>query len=704
MSLKINSLTVKNFMSVGNATQAVNFDRSDLTLVLGENLDLGGDDTGARNGTGKTTIINALSYGLYGQALTNIKKDNLINKTNGKNMMVTVDFEVGGRQYRIERGRRPNVTKLYIDGQEQNGYLDDSQGDSRETQSDIDRLLGMSVDMFKHVVALNTYTEPFLSMRANDQRQVIEQLLGITILSEKADHLKNQIKTTKDMIQEEKIRIKAVQDANLRIAEQIDNLKKRQKLWQTKHDEDCAKIEKNLISLSEIDIDSEIANHRLLEQFNANKKLYDQLKSIETRQKLWEKKQLDDCDAIKLQIADLSSIDIDSEIAIHRDIADYDAKVKRRDEAKRWIASIDIANEKEEKTQAKLKKEIEDLKNHKCYACGSELHDDNQADILAAKETALQESVMQLLANHTQKNEHLETIALIGELTQPPKPYYKTLEEALNHRNTLENMNTTLENRMLEKSPFSEQIIELATELGDREYIAETQLGVLHYDTIEDALNHRNTLEQLANSLLNKQEESDPYAEQIVEMEQNAIQEITWDSINNFTQMQEHQEFLLKMLTNKDSFVRKKIIDQNLAYLNNRLGSYLSAIGLPHEVRFQNDLNVEITELGRDLDFDNLSRGERNRLILSLSWAFRDVWESLYQNINLLFIDELIDSGMDASGVENALHILKRMGRERNKTIFLVSHRDELAGRVNNILTVTKENGFTSYSSDIETV
>ena len=77
---KIKSLTVRNFMSVGNSTQAVDFDRRDLTLVLGENLDLGGDDSGARNGTGKTTIINALSYALYGNALTNIKKDNLINK------------------------------------------------------------------------------------------------------------------------------------------------------------------------------------------------------------------------------------------------------------------------------------------------------------------------------------------------------------------------------------------------------------------------------------------------------------------------------------------------------------------------------------------------------------------------------------------------------------------------------------------------
>ena len=66
---KIKDLTVKNFMSVGNSTQAVNFDRRDLTLVLGENLDLGGDDSGARNGTGKTTIINALSYALYGNEI-----------------------------------------------------------------------------------------------------------------------------------------------------------------------------------------------------------------------------------------------------------------------------------------------------------------------------------------------------------------------------------------------------------------------------------------------------------------------------------------------------------------------------------------------------------------------------------------------------------------------------------------------------------
>ena len=150
-------------MSVGNQTQAVDFDQEQLTLVLGANLDLGGDDSGSRNGTGKTTIINALSYAMYGQALTNIRKENLINATNGKNMLVTVEFNRDGVDYRIERGRKPNVLRFFVGDQEQKSAdVDEAQGDSRETQKHIEQLLDMSHTMFKHIVALNTYTEPFL--------------------------------------------------------------------------------------------------------------------------------------------------------------------------------------------------------------------------------------------------------------------------------------------------------------------------------------------------------------------------------------------------------------------------------------------------------------------------------------------------------------------------------------------------------------
>lgn len=574
-------------MSVGNASQAVNFDRRDLTLVLGENLDLGGDDSGARNGTGKTTIINALSYGLYGQALTNIKRDNLINKTNAKNMLVTVDFEVNGQDYRIERGRKSNVLKLYVNGQEQEGYADDSQGDSRETQHDIERLLGMKHDMFKHVLALNTYTEPFLSMRANDQRTIIEQLLGITILSEKAEALKNQIKDTKEAIASEEMRIKAVQDANKRIEEQIENLKRRQRLWKTKLEEDVVNLERGLM--------------------------------------------------------DLANVDIEFEIQAHKELAAYHDRVKKKTECDKWLRSLRADYAKEEKRYQKLAEEIEDLNNHTCYACGSTLHDANKGMILEGKAKQYADCQTQMLTLQEKSNEYQDQLDTIGTVGHAPK---------------------------------------------------------VIYDTLEKALDHRSTLEKLVEQLDRKRDEQDPYAEQIVDMEKSAIEQVTWDKINTLTQFKEHQEFLLKLLTNKDSFVRKRIIDQNLAYLNVRLGSYLQAIGLPHEVKFLNDLNVEITELGRELDFHNLSRGEMNRVVLSLSWAFRDVWESLYMPINLLFIDELMDNGFDMSGTEKTLAILKKISRERNKSIFLVSHKDELIGRVDNILRVVKTNGFTEYSED----
>jgi len=588
--LKIKTLTVKNFMSVGNATQGIDFDRQDLTLVLGENLDLGGDDSGARNGTGKTTIINALSYALYGNALTNIRKDNLINKTNNKNMLVTVDFEVNGNNYKIERGRKPNTMAFYVGDVEQE-ITDESQGDSRETQQEIERVLGLSHDMFKHIIGLNTYTEPFLSLKANDQRTIIEQLLGITLLSEKAEKLKELVKATKDAISQEEYRIKAVTDANKRIEEQIESLKRRQVLWQKKYDSDIEYLQKAFDELSHLDIEAELDSHRLLSEYNVKSKA----------------------------IAELNG----------------------------WINRCKLDETRELKEMDKLKADIASLENHTCHSCGQGFHDEKQEALLEKKRRDLQETALQALATSGQWVEHTGTLAELGELGPRPKVYY---------------------------------------------------------DKESDAFEHRGSMANILSQLTSKQNETDPYSEQIAEMQTQGLEHISFDTMNELNRVKEHQEFLAKLLTNKDSFIRKRIIDQNLSYLNARLGQYLDRIGLPHTVKFNNDLTVSITELGRDLDFDNLSRGERNRLILSLSWAFRDVWESLYKHINLLFIDELVDSGMDASGVENSLAILKKMSRENNKSIWLVSHKDELAGRVNNILTVVKENGFTTYNNDVELV
>jgi len=590
--IKIKNLTVRNFMSVGNQTQAIDFDKGQLTLVLGENLDLGGDDSGARNGTGKTTIINGLSYAIYGNALTNIKKDNLVNKINSKGMLCTVTFEKDGVEYHIERGRKPNLLKFSINGQEQElSDLDESQGDSRETQKAIEEVFGMTHEMFKHLVALNTYTEPFLSMKAADQRNIIEQLLGITLLSEKAEALKEETKKIKDAIATENTKIETIKASNDRIQQSIEALERKKKLWEDNKSTAISDLKKSIGHLEKIDISAEIAAH-----------------------KCWD---------------------------------EYNKKKAKKEAAEKWIANITADNQKQEKLIEKLKKEIDSLNDHKCYACGQDVHDSKQAEILSQKEEMLKEAALQILANQTQEEEHRATLLEIGEL---------------------------------EKCP------------------------VTQYDTIEEAYNHRNTVEGLQKDLVTKEAEQNPYDDQIEELKNSAVQEIDWNAINELTKLKDHQEFLYKLLTSKDSFVRKKIIDQNLAFLNQRLTYYLDKIGLPHTVEFQNDLSVIITQLGQDLDFDNLSRGERNRLILSMSWSFRDVWENLYRPINLLFIDELVDSGMDASGVENSIAVLKKMTRERDKNVFLISHRDDLTSRVNHVLKVIKENGFTSYSNDVEIV
>ncbi len=577
-------------MSVGNQTQAIDFQQKLLTLVLGENLDMGGDDAGSRNGTGKTTIVNALSYALYGEALTKIRKDNLVNKTNGKGMLVTITFEKEGKKYKVERGRKPNVMKYFIDDQEQE-LSDVSQGDSRKTQEDLNKMIGMTPRMFKHLVALNTYTQPFLSLHHSEQQDIIEQLLGIQLLSEKADILKTKIKRSKEDIAMETARLDGLKISNQKVEETIHSLQSKSSAWTTQNKVDKEKLGDSIKEIESLDIDKELESHQTLEQWN---KLNDEL------------------------------------LQLNKDKSNLEATIVQAD-----------------KTAQKLDKDLEKLhEKATCYACGQDLPKEK-----------IEEMQRKLEEEYAEANS-----------------YVMDLQETLDK---------------------TEQKINL---LGDLE-----QRPATYYDTIKEAYEHRQYVDTLKTALKNKEDESNPYLDQIDELQKQAIQEVNYDTVNTMQKLKEHEEFLYKLLTNKDSFIRKKIIDQNLTFLNNRLTHYLDQLGLPHLVTFKNDLSVEITQLGQDLDFDNLSRGERNRLILGMSFAFRDVWENLYQNINLLFLDELIDSGMDTAGVESALAILKKMSRERAKNIFLISHKDELIGRVNNVLRVVKENGFTQYANDVET-
>jgi DNA repair exonuclease SbcCD ATPase subunit len=589
--LTIKELTVKNFMSVGNQAQAINFADKSLVLVIGENMDLGGDDAGARNGTGKTTIINALSYVFFGEALTNIRRDNLVNKTNEKGMLVSVKFIKNGITYTIERGRKPQIFRFYANDIEQKTESNEAQGENRETQIEINKLMGMTHSMFKNIIALNTYTLPFLSTKAAEQREIIEQLLGITLLSQKADLLKEKQKATKQMLTEEKMKIDAKVNANEKIQESIESLQIRSNAWTKQKEEDIVSFKGAIAELEKVDSEIEIAKHKKLQKHN---EMQTALRSLQ------------------------------KEKAYHED-----------------------SLTKAESTVEKTVKDLEFAEAAKCPTCEQELHDDKHEHLVGKLKTNLTES-----KEYTEK------------LTSDLANIQKDIDV-----------------------------------IGDIGRIPDT-----YYDTIDEAYNHKGSLQDLKRQLDQTENKEDTYAEQIAEMTKSAIQKVDYEKANEMEDLHRHQDFLYKLLTAKDSFIRTRIIEQNLTYLNQRLAYFLGKVKLPHTVTFESDLSVRIEELGRELDFDNLSRGERNRLILSLSWAFRDVWESLYQQINLLFIDELIDAGMDISGVESSMAVLKDMSRTQKKNIFLISHKDELVSRVNSVLKVVKENGFTNYANDVDII
>jgi len=465
---------------------------------------------------------------------------------------------------------------------------DEAQGDNRVTQRELERALGLSHTMFKNIVALNTYSEPFLAMKAAEQRDLIEQLLGITQLSEKAEILKEQLRGTKDKIKEEEFRVEAIKEANSRIEKNITGLIKKSDQWIIDQETLVTDAAEAIITLESINVEDEIEKHKEL-------------------------------------------------IIIKEDQAQFDKLDTERKQFVRKIASRTISRDKDDEKLATLE-------DQRCYTCDQELQGD------------------------THKK-------LVDEAQASRTEFTKIIEET---EKLLEEKGAELAKIVVEATPDT------------------------FYDDIEDVYNHRSSLESLQTTLETESARENHFVDQIESLQKTGLQTIDYTTMNDLVSLRDHQDFLVRLLTSKDSFIRKKIINQNLAYLNARLEYYLDRVGLPHKIKFMSDLTVEIREHGRDLDFDNLSRGERTRLILGLSWSFRDVYESLNTPISLLFIDELIDNGLDPAGVESALSVLKQMAREANRNVFLISHRDELVGRVGSVLKVIKESGFTSFESEVD--
>lgn len=680
--LKLTSVTLKNFLSVGNVAQTIALNGHGLTLVLGSNMDANGGQT--RNGAGKTAILQAISYGLFGKPLTKIKLPNLVNNVNNKGMLVILEFEDGTKKYRIERGQKPAVLRYYVNDREMKDEEDGdnrAQGENKHTQAEIERVVGMSHTMFRHIVALNTFTEPFLKMSVGDQRMIIEELLGVAQISQRAEALKKAISQTKEVIRDQETTIRATTEANSRIEATIRQAEANLAHWERQHEAALVNLQAEIEAVETIDFDAELAAFDALDAFTLGQRDLKAALANEQRDVARLRKEGDGLAAEAAQYRrDAGRVDAQAQIArLQNEIQrkERDA-VRHETQAAAYLREIEGVERDLART------------DQTCRCCGQALMGtDHLATVMAnltARRADLEAKAVQEASDAQERRTEIETIHSDIETTSVAAAAQVA----------------DLTTKSSERDAMAQAVFATLAEHEKRVEIITSELAALGnapvtvFGSRDEVYKAKQLRDTLVRDLEMEAAKANPFLSQ-VESLAGTLQEIDRGPLDEATGLLKHQDFLMKLLTSKDSFIRKRIIEQNLNYLNSRMNLYLDKLGLPHEVRFVSDLSVEITLLGRDFDFEQLSRGEMNRVIMATSWSFRDVWESLNSSVNLLWIDELIDNGIDDSGAEAALDVLKTMARDRGKNVFLISHKDNLTSRVGQILMVHKENDFTRF-------
>lgn len=578
MSIELQKISFRNFMSFGNDTTEISLATQGTTHIMGKNLDKGGS-----SGSGKTSIINAICYALYDKTPSNIGKERLINTTNNaKNTLMEVILEFkkdDTDEYKIRR-TRGETSSITIFKNEKDITPDSVVNTNRF----IEELVGISYELFNRVVLFSGNARPFLDLPVHEQRQLIEELLKITMLSTKAIVLKEDIKTCEKDIEINKIQIKQQEAQNELHRKHVKESEVRLTRWEEQHAKDIDNLKNQLSTISNIDWEDEEKNHKLADELR------------ETIRQL---------------------------------VLEINPRVSQKSQLEKEIA--------------RLKKELSHLENDKCPYCLQKYAD-----------AASKKSV--------------------------------TTDFVVTTSNALEIITSEI-------SDFETEMKQVKNDLALIE-------GMLKHGDLSAALKLRSNVENLNNNLERLENEQNPHIEAYESLLAEKEIKIDYDKLNELNKTLEHQKFLLKLLTDKNSFIRKRIISKTIPFLNKRISHYVGELGLPHSVSFLPDMSCEISEFGRGLDHGNLSAGEQKRLNLSLSLAFRDVLTHLHSPINTMFTDEIDGGSLSGVDLDRLIRLLKHLAWDNEICLFIISHRPEFEGRCDNNLFIQKENGFSSVISE----
>lgn len=695
MNLTFKKISIRNFLSFGNIPEELDLTSFNYRVIVGKNKDKG-DNLEDCNGVGKTAIISSIFYALYGQAPGNkVTLPSLVNNINKKNMLVKLDFSIDDVNYTIERGRSPSILNFYKNGEE---VINESLGDSRDTQAIIEKTIGISKEVFNQVVLLTSNVPAFLDQPLGAQKEIIEKILGVDIISKKIVALKSLIMTTKNIVNNKQFEYDTLVNQKKVIEEtvnsQLEELKRNKEAFEKNKIYKSNALKAKINNIQHIDFDKEekllkdIAEYEIIFNENENKKI--------TLKKLKDEliKIVMDYNKIKVKIEELTKIDFNKE----RETFKYNEQVKEeKTKYDSELALFKINSEKLNKEKInfeeisnKIKQketELKSIKDGVCPVCGNIIdkeHTKEHRKKIRAEIKILKEQL------HQCDLEIIELMHLVDNFKEKEFNFmntiYSSYEDMIKDENNFNHLVTSLKD-------YEEKILNIDKEINSIVIKELNDKPVSNFHSIEELLMQKVTLENLKKQLNDLDNEKNPYLGQeisILKMKENIV-EPNEEELNKLKYELEHQEVLLKLLSSPTSFIRKNILDKSLEFLNAKIKYYLIKLGSLHSVELNNDMSITISSMG--LDYNYVSTGEMSRISFALNFAFRDVWEALNnKRINLYMFDEILDkSGLDTSGKRDIVDCLTSI---EDRNLLVVSHDEIIKSSTMDILTIVKEQGF----------
>ena len=569
--LTFKKISWQNFLSTGNHKTEVNLDNTSTTLIIGS------------NGAGKSTILDALTFVLYGKSFRKINKAQLINSVNEKNCLVDIEFSVHSIDWRIERGIKPNIFKIYRDGEE----LDQSHSVLDQQKWLEQNVLKMNYKSFTQIVILGSSTfVPFMQLPTSARREVVEDLLDIKIFSSMNDVIKGRIRSIREQVKTLELK--------------KENLKEK------------VGMQKNFIEKLETDGNTLI------------------------------KQKEDNIDTLQQEVRDgfLTGTELENQlIPKQNEMKNFETATKRL----REYGSIKGKMSQKISTLVKEHKFFNE--NRVCPTCNQDIEEEfrvNRVKDSQDKAEELQEGFTEL--QKAIKEEELR------------ESTFNTLSGEVGKLiNGITQNNTHISGCQKQISRLESEVQELTKQLQNK--------GSEH-----------EKLESLRNDL-----------------------ELLYDELASQKDDISYHDFIYSLL--KDGGVKAKIIKKYLPLINKQVNNYLHQMDFYINFKLDEEFNETIeSPIHEDFSYSSFSEGEKMRIDLSLLFTWREVARVKNSvNTNLMILDEVCDSSLDGMGTDEFLKIIRY--RQPNTNVFLISHKEGLEDKFDQIFKFEKVKGFSRLSA-----